>query len=127
MDCSPPKILHLWGFSRQEYWSRLPCLLQGIFPTQGLNSDLPHCRQILYCLSHQESPWLMYRCLIVDFLGRIGQSLLFCHLGDATLHLFLIMEFISLFRCYVADFFQNHEIIYCGLVYAQQPRMGLGR
>ena len=22
------------GFSRQEYWSGLPCLLQGIFPTQ---------------------------------------------------------------------------------------------
>ena len=31
-------------------------LLQGIFPTQGLNLGLPHCRQILYCLSQQESP-----------------------------------------------------------------------
>ena len=28
-------------------------LLQGIFPTQGSNLGLPHCRQILYCLSHQ--------------------------------------------------------------------------
>ena len=28
-------------------------LLQGIFPTQGLNPGLPHCRQILYHLSHQ--------------------------------------------------------------------------
>ena len=28
-------------------------LLQGIFPTQGLNPGLPHCRQILYCLSLQ--------------------------------------------------------------------------
>ena len=27
-------------------------LLQGIFPTQGSNPGLPHCRQILYCLSH---------------------------------------------------------------------------
>ena len=27
-------------------------LLQGIFPTQGSNSDLPHGRQILYHLSH---------------------------------------------------------------------------
>ena len=27
-------------------------LLQGIFPTQGLNPGLSHCRQILYCLSH---------------------------------------------------------------------------
>ena len=27
-------------------------LLQGISPTQGSNPDLPHCRQILYGLSH---------------------------------------------------------------------------
>ena len=32
-------------------------LLQGLFPTQGLNPGLPHCRWILYCLSHQGSPW----------------------------------------------------------------------
>ena len=30
-------------------------LLQGIFPTQGSNPGLPHCRQILYRLSHQEN------------------------------------------------------------------------
>ena len=30
-------------------------LLQGIFPTQGSNPGLPHCRQTLYCLSHQGS------------------------------------------------------------------------
>ena len=30
-------------------------LLQGIFPTQGLNLGLLHCRQILYCLSHRLS------------------------------------------------------------------------
>ena len=31
-------------------------LLQGIFPTQGLNPGLPHCRWILYQLSHRGSP-----------------------------------------------------------------------
>ena len=31
-------------------------LLQGIFPTQGLNASLPHSRQILYQLSHKGSP-----------------------------------------------------------------------
>ena len=35
------------GFSRQEYWSGLPALLQGISPTQESNPGLPHCRQIL--------------------------------------------------------------------------------
>ena len=29
-------------------------LLQGIFPTQGLNPDLLHCRQILYQLTTRE-------------------------------------------------------------------------
>ena len=33
-------------------------LLQEVFLTQGLNSGLPHCTQILYCLSHQESPFI---------------------------------------------------------------------
>ena len=30
-------------------------LLQGIFPTQGLNPGLQHCRRILYQLSHKEA------------------------------------------------------------------------
>ena len=38
------------GFSRQECWSGLP------FPSSG---DLPHCRQTLYHLSHQGSPFLL--------------------------------------------------------------------
>ena len=35
-------------------------LLQGIFLTQELNLGLLHCRQILYHLSHQGSPVLLY-------------------------------------------------------------------
>ena len=37
-------------------------LLQGIFPTQGLNPGLPHCGRILYQLSHQGSPILSCCC-----------------------------------------------------------------
>jgi len=44
------------GFSRQEYWVGCHFLLQGIFPTQGSNPGLSHCRQTLYPLSHQGSP-----------------------------------------------------------------------
>ena len=36
-------------------------LLQGIFPTQGSNPGLPHCRQILYQLSHKGSPRILER------------------------------------------------------------------
>ena len=39
-------------------------LLQGIFPTQGSNPGLLHCRRILYQLSHKGSPgileWVAY-------------------------------------------------------------------
>ena len=31
-------------------------LLQGIFPTQGTNPGLPHCRQILYQLNQKGKP-----------------------------------------------------------------------
>ena len=31
-------------------------LLQGIFPTQGSNPGLLHCRETLYCLSYQGIP-----------------------------------------------------------------------
>ena len=34
-------------------------LLQGIFPTQGWNTGLPHCRQILYQLSYLGSPRML--------------------------------------------------------------------
>ena len=37
-------------FSRPDYCLSL---LQGIFPTQGSNPGLPHCRQILFQLSHK--------------------------------------------------------------------------
>ena len=46
------------GFSRKEYWSGYHFLLQGIFPTQGSKPGLLHCRQTLYRLSYQESPFL---------------------------------------------------------------------
>ena len=44
-------------------WVTFP-LLQGIFPTQGLNPGLPHCRRILYQLCYKGSPrileWVAY-------------------------------------------------------------------
>ena len=54
-DCSPPgSSVHGDSLGKN---TRVGChaFLQGIFPTQGLNSGLPHCRWILYCLSHQGS------------------------------------------------------------------------
>ena len=40
------------------------CTTQRIFPTQGSNPGLPHCRRILYHVSHKRSPrileWVIY-------------------------------------------------------------------
>ena len=52
----PTRLLCPQGFSRQEYWSGLPCPPPGNLSNPGL---LP-CRQILYHLSHQGSPKLLW-------------------------------------------------------------------
>ena len=45
------KLLHPWDFQGKSTGVGCHFLLQGIFPTQGLNPGLSHCRQTLYCLS----------------------------------------------------------------------------
>ena len=40
-------------------WLGSLSLLQGIFPIQGSNPGLPHCKWILYHLSHQGSPRIL--------------------------------------------------------------------
>ena len=60
MDCRlPGSSVH--GIFQARVLACCHVLLQGIFLTQGLNPGLPHCRQTLYHLSHQGSPY-KYRC-----------------------------------------------------------------
>ena len=54
MDCNLPVALST-EFSRQEYGVGSHSILQGIFLIQGTKQDILHCKQILYCLSHQGS------------------------------------------------------------------------
>ena len=49
----PHRLSSPWNPPGQNIGVGSFSLLQGIFPTQGLNPSLPHCRQTLYCLSHQ--------------------------------------------------------------------------
>ena len=46
-----------WDFPGKSAGVDCHFLLQGIFPTQGSNLGLLHCRQTLYHLSHQGSPF----------------------------------------------------------------------
>ena len=49
----PAGSLCLWDSPGKSTGVGCHFLLQGVFPTQGLNLGLLHGRQILYCLSHQ--------------------------------------------------------------------------
>ena len=64
MDCSPQGFSVHGDSPGRNTGVGCHALLQGIFPTQGSQPGLPHCRQIPYCLSQQESPrileWVAY-------------------------------------------------------------------
>ena len=49
------RLLCPWNFPGKNTGVGCYSLFQGLFQTQGLNPGLPHCRQILYCLSHQQA------------------------------------------------------------------------
>ena len=57
VDCSLPGSSVHGDFTGKNTGVGCHALLQGIFPTQGSNPGLPHCRQISYSLSHQGSPF----------------------------------------------------------------------
>ena len=60
----PHGLYSPWNSPGQNTGVSSLSLLQGIFPTQGLNPGLPDCRQILYQLSRKGSPgileWVAY-------------------------------------------------------------------
>ena len=49
----PTRLLCPWDFPGKDTGVGCHYLLQGIFPTQGSNLSLLHCREILYHLSHR--------------------------------------------------------------------------
>ena len=57
MDCSPPDSSVRGDSPGKNTGEVCHSLLQGIFPIQGLNPGLLHCRQILYQQSYQGSSY----------------------------------------------------------------------
>ena len=64
ISLQPNGLYSQWNSPGQNTGVGSLSLLQGIFPTQGYNTGLPHCQQILYQLSHLGSPrileWVAY-------------------------------------------------------------------
>ena len=52
----PARFLCPWNSPGKNTEVGCHSILQGVFPTQGWNPGLPHCRRILYHLSHQGRP-----------------------------------------------------------------------
>ena len=52
----PTRLLCPWDFPGKHTGVGCHFLLQRIFLTQGSNPGFPHCRQMLYRLSHREAP-----------------------------------------------------------------------
>ena len=70
----PTSLLCPWDFPGKNAGEGSHSLLQGIFPTQGLNRGFLHCRQILYHLSHQGSPggrWARERQILGGCYGSL--------------------------------------------------------
>ena len=63
MDCSPPGSSIHGIFSGNKTGVGCHFLLHGIFPIQGSNPGLLHCRQTLYFLSHQGRPCIAKQVL----------------------------------------------------------------
>ena len=68
ISCDPmdTRLLRPWDFLGKSTGVGCNFLLQGIFPTQGSNPGLPHCRQTLYHLSHRGSS--------VQWIKRMSRS-----------------------------------------------------
>ena len=63
----PHGLYNPWNSPGQNTGVGSRSVLQGIFPTQGLNPGFPHCRWILYQLSHQGSPVACQAPLSMEF------------------------------------------------------------
>ena len=92
MDCSPPGSFVHGNSPGKNTGVGCHALLQGIFPTQGINPGLPHCRQILYHLSHQGSPIIVAGKIQSLHFSLVAQSCLTlcepmnCSLPGSSVH-----------------------------------------
>ena len=112
--CNPWTVATQAPLSMRRYmqyyvkWMGCHFLLQGIFLTQGWNPSLLHCRQVLYCLSHQGSP----REAKLDsiFLAEILQN--WCHILGFILY--------QIRRPNISDNFQMFKLV---LEQAEEPEI----
>ena len=79
MDCGPPGS-SVYGILQERIleWVAIP-FPKGIFPTQGLNPCLLHCRGNLYHLSHQGSLVQLHKPHALEAVPAPG-----CHISQVS-------------------------------------------
>ena len=88
-----------WDFPGKNTGMGCHFLLQGIFPTQGSNPGLLHCRQTLYRLSHLGSPVYTIGILYVYSIYHLSfNCLMVIHQIDGIVYVTNISNYIQLFE-----------------------------
>ena len=97
MDCIVHELYSPWNSPGQNTRVGSLSLLKGIFPIEGLNPGLPHCRWILYQLSYQGS---LEKVIWWQSEVKVTQSCLtLCDPMDYTVHgnlLARILEWVAI-------------------------------
>ena len=93
----PTRLLCPWGFSRQEYWSGLPCPPPGDLPNPGIK---PRTSTLQVDSLPSEPPGKPSPLLTQEQKGSIGLILLQCacwlHLQTEILHKFMVLRLIGM-------------------------------
>lgn len=118
------------GFARREYWSVQAFLSPGIFPIQGWNLGILHCRQIFYPEPHRhKSPgatltsWIIYlavQCLIIQ---REHTQCAMNYWKELLAGLLLLIQAFTLGHGYSSCFYQSVYTSQCfDIVCASMPK-----
>ena len=94
-----------WNSPGQNTGVRIS-LLQGIFPSQGLNWDLLHCRRILYQLNYQGSPLGWYSSLKLKVYHQGFYKAIWIFQNRHSLRLFSVT-----FVLFLSDLFANTFVL----------------
>ena len=104
----PTRLLSPWDSPGKNTWVGYHALLQGIFPTQGSNPHLLHCRWILYCCATRKAP------IMIQYLLEGTQEIAALFLLSLPCHAHLWTIKIALFLCVLGALIHAVTLWCCG-------------
>ena len=111
-NCSPPGSSVHGDSPGKNTAVGCHALHQRTFPNQGLNPGLPHCRWILYGLSHQGSPCVCVCVCICTYICIHIKGTLFIFQTEEKICYSCQYHFHSVFRAYFSIFLPYYQLLY---------------